>query len=331
MRDLSSSTNGPSVMRCNIDYEKLKLQDFFNWGINAFSTRYEPNNNRFAITYSKGNENKSEDVTMYINDNKIMDKLRFRKHVVVSTINNDSIELTSYDKEIESGYTLLGSDADILRNIVSNGIWNSETCDGLPEYTFVYDNRKYGIEVFSSQIHITDMSGKSKGEIVCTGEEFNTLKMIVDKAKGYRSSKIAEAEFALISSNSKLVLGKEIADFPKIPISTTENRGDGYVWDDIVYDDIQIKVVKNTDDGSQPILEMVTTSNNYETPRGIRVGDNIEELKEAYPIYLKKDYHGDWGEYYLYDPDDDIGFCKIMFYLKNDVITKISVFNGIDG
>ncbi len=140
-----------------------------------------------------------------------------------------------------------------------------------------------------------------------------------------------ETEFALISGNSKLVLGKEITDFPKVPVSTTENRGDGYVWDDIVYDDIKIRVVKNTDDGSHPILEMETTSNNYETPRGIKVGDDAEALKEAYLGYIEKDHHGDWGDYYIFNPEDEFGFFKIMFYTENDVITKISVFNGIDG
>lgn len=99
MKDLSSSSNGPNVMRCNIDYEKLNLQDFFNWGINAFSTKYELNNNRFAITYSKGNEDKSEDVTIYINDNEIIDKLTFRKHI---SSNINALTFTSaYGFQIE--------------------------------------------------------------------------------------------------------------------------------------------------------------------------------------------------------------------------------------
>ena len=182
MRDLSSSTNGPSVMRCNIDYEKLKLQDFYNWGVNAFSTKYEPNNNRFVITYSKGNENKSEDVTIYINDTEIMDKLSYRKHIVEIQTNNNSIELKTYEAENDVSYTLSDSDSNIIKNIISSGKWNKETCDGLPEYTFILDNRKYGIEIFSSQIHITDMSGQ-KGEIVCTGDEFNALKRIIELVK----------------------------------------------------------------------------------------------------------------------------------------------------
>ncbi|MBQ9314778.1 MAG: hypothetical protein IJ220_07320 [Clostridia bacterium] len=101
--------------------------------------------------------------------------------------------------------------------------------------------------------------------------------------------------------------------------------------DDIVYNDIQIRVVKNTDDGSQPILEIVTTSNNYETPREIKVGDDVETLRGTYPEYIEKHYHDEWGDYYLFDQENDIGFCKIMFYTENDVITKILVFDGIDG
>ena len=188
MRDLSSSTNGPSVMRCNIDYEKLNLEDFYNWGVNAFSTRYEPNNNRFAITYSKGNADKTEDVTIYINDTEIMDKLSYRKHIVEIQTNNNSIELKTYEAENDVSYTLSDSDSNIIKNIIFSGKWNKETCDGLPAYTFVYDNRKYGIEIFSSQIHITDMSGKGKGEIVCTGDDFYLLKPIIDKINGYRNA-----------------------------------------------------------------------------------------------------------------------------------------------
>ena len=66
---------------------------------------------------------------------------------------------------------------------MSSDDWNRETCDGLPEYTFLYDNRKYGIEVYSSQIHIIDMSGKGIGELVCTGEDFEALKAIMEKVK----------------------------------------------------------------------------------------------------------------------------------------------------
>ena len=193
MRDLSSSTNGPSVMRCNIDYEKLNLKDFYNWGVNAFSTKYEPNNNRFAITYSKGNADKTEDVTIYINDTEIMDKLSYRKHIVEIQTNNNSIELKTYEAENDVSYTLSDSDSNIIKNIISSGKWNKETCDGLPEYTFILDNRKYGIEVFSSQIHITDMSGQ-KGEIVCTGDDFNTLKRIIELVKPRNIEKSVDIE-----------------------------------------------------------------------------------------------------------------------------------------
>lgn len=176
----------------------------------------------------------------------------------------------------------------------------------------------------SSEKLIEDVSN-IKEEII-ENKEINDLKQETDNENNNQ-----ETEFALLSGNSKLVLGKEITDFPKVPISTTENRGDGFVWDDIAYDDIQIRVVKNTDDGSHPILEMVTTSNNYETPRGIKVGDDAKTLEEAYLGYIEKDHHGDWGDYYIFSPEDELGFFKIMFYTENDVITKISVFDGIDG
>ncbi len=81
MRDLSNSSNTPSVLVGYIDKEKLILQDYFNWGINSFLTTYEPNQNRFAITYSKGNSEKWEEATIYIKDSEIMDKLSLRKHI----------------------------------------------------------------------------------------------------------------------------------------------------------------------------------------------------------------------------------------------------------
>lgn len=140
-----------------------------------------------------------------------------------------------------------------------------------------------------------------------------------------------KTEFTLINNDIILNIGSEIKDFPKEPISTTEDSGDGYVWDDIAYDDIQIRIVKNTEDNKYPILEMTTTSNNYETPRGIKVGDNVEALKEAYSKYLTYEYHDELGNYYIFDPEDDIGFRKIKFCIANNVITKIIVYDGIDG
>lgn len=329
MRDLSSSTNGPSVMRCNIDYEKLELQDFYNWGVNAFSTKYEPNNNRFVITYSKGNENKSEDVTIYINDNEIMDKLSFRKHIVESTINNNTIELTTYDKEIESSYILLGSDADILKNIVSNGIWTSETCDGLPEYTFVYDSRKYGIEVFSSQIHITDMSGKGKGEIVCTGDEFNTLKAIIDKANVYRSSKTNEIQTTTIdglninnlkysTTATKLL---PFADNPEV-YKELENISK---QDFSVYKEIWDKIPQNIVEFDDPTVNIFFKNNgryfeevneeDYESV--ISTHEVFEKMKDKYKTFLAEKYGAS------YDVSGKVRFVLYTDY--NEKLNKVPV------
>jgi len=189
----------------------------------------------------------------------------------------------------------------------------------------------YGSGYSSNYIKSEEMKREQIRKKLITLNTYLTIEKAETNDNVQETGNNQETEFALISGNSKLVLGKEITDFSKVPISTTENRGDGYVWDDIVYDDIKIRVVKNTDDGSYPILEMVTTSNNYETPRGIKVGDDAETLKEAYLGYIEKDYHGDWGDYYIFHSEDKFGFCKIMFYTENDVITKISVFDRIDG
>ena len=72
-----NASNSPSSLMFYIDDEKLNLPDFFNWGVNAISKRYDADTNRFAITYCKGNAEKNEYVTIYYNENEIMDKLTF--------------------------------------------------------------------------------------------------------------------------------------------------------------------------------------------------------------------------------------------------------------
>lgn len=278
MKDLSSSTNGPSVMRCNIDYEKMNLKDFFNWGINAFSTRYEPSNRRFAITYSKGNAEKTEDATIYINDTEIMDKLNYRKHIVEIQTNNNSIELKTYEAENDVSYTLSDSDSSIIKNIISNGKWNKETCDGLPEYTFVLDNRKYGIEIFSSQIHITDMSGK--GEIVCTDDEFNTLKSIIELIKPRNSENPNGVE------SNKVTIKNGPNDYDSINVgrieSFIENSNNG------VEDEIEITQFTIEGDPIVTTVRFNAIDGTFEL-----IKDNTQD-KFGKPEIIKKEYNSSY-------------------------------------
>lgn len=134
-------------------------------------------------------------------------------------------------------------------------------------------------------------------------------------------------EYSLITEdNKKVILNEDIKLFDKEAISEEEGRGDGFHWKDYVYDDIEIHALIS-DDGIERCNRIITTSQNYKTPRGIKVGDSLEELIKLYPETLKDS----WNNVYIYDPEDEIGFNRIFFTLKNDVIIEIKLENGIDG
>ena len=326
MRDLSSSTNGPSVMRCNIDYEKLNLKDFYNWGVNAFSTKYEPNNNRFAITYSKGNNDKSEDVTIYINDNEIMDKLSFRKHIVESKTNDNSIELKTYEAENDVSYTLSSSDSDDLKNIVLNGKWNKETCDGLPEYTFILDNRKYGIEVFSSQIHITDMSGQ-KGEIVCTEDDFNQLKNIIDNIKprtSMQNDELSGLNLENLQYSEKAQTLLTFADEPEVYkeleyLSKQDYRAIKEMWNRIPQNIVEFdNPIINVRFKNNGIFFEEVNEEEYESV--ISTHEVFEKMKDKYRIFLAEKYGNN------YDVSGKVRFVLYTdYYEKLDKVPVILV------
>ena len=327
MRDLSSSTNGPSVMRCNIDYEKLNLKDFYNWGVNAFSTKYESNNNRFAITYSKGNENKSDDVTIYINDTEIMDKLSYRKHIVEIQTNNNSIELKTYEAENDVSYTLSDSDSNIIKNIISSGKWNKETCDGLPEYTFILDNRKYGIEIFSSQIHITDMSGKGKGEIVCTEDDFNQLKNIIDNIKprtSMQNDELSGLNLENLQYSEKAQTLLPFADEPEVYkeleyLSKQDYSAIKEMWN---------RIPQNIVEFDNPIINVRFKNNGIyfeevneeEYESVITTHEVLEKMKNKYRIFLAEKYGAN------YDVSGKVRFVLYTdYYEKLDKVPVILV------
>ena len=126
--------------------------------------------------------------------------------------------------------------------------------------------------------------------------------------------------------NKKVILNEDINLFSKEPISEEEGRGDGFHWKDYVYDDIEIHALIG-DDGIERCNRIITTSQNYKTPREIKVGDSLEELLKLYPEASKDP----WNNIYIYHPEDEIGFNRIFFTLKNDVIIEIKLENGIDG
>ena len=138
-------------------------------------------------------------------------------------------------------------------------------------------------------------------------------------------------EFSLSSNETKARIGAELTSFEKEPISQKEDRGDGFHWIDYTYDDIEVTAMFDGDDIKQYIHAMETNSSNYETTRKIKVGDSLESLKVAYPEDLNQNvWNTEETEYVYYSPEK-YGFNRIFFFLKNDVITRIRIENGIDG
>ena len=137
-------------------------------------------------------------------------------------------------------------------------------------------------------------------------------------------------EFALLADGFTINLNSDISTLNMEAINVKEDSGDGFQWKDYLYEDAVITALI-TDDNTESIIKITTTSDNYKTPRGIKVGDNLELLKELYKDNLVKGLTDSNETYYIYDSEDDIGFNRIYFYLENDNISKIEVINGIDG
>ncbi len=139
---------------------------------------------------------------------------------------------------------------------------------------------------------------------------------------------ISDKELLLLSEdNIRFKLNADVSTIDKEPISENEGRGDGFHWKEYSYGDIFVKALVG-DDNSTQIIRISTTSDNYKTPRDIKVGDGLEKLIEKYPKDLTKTLSDEVC--YVYEPQI-IGFNRIFFYLENDIITKIVLENGIDG
>jgi len=139
---------------------------------------------------------------------------------------------------------------------------------------------------------------------------------------------VRNKELLLLSDDSiQFKLNADVSTIDKEPISEKEGRGDGFYWKDYSYEDVSVRALIG-DDNSTRIIHISTTSNNYKTPREIKVGDSLEKLQEKYPEDLTKGLSDEVC--YVYVPQS-IGVNRIYFYLENDIITKIVVENGIDG
>ena len=136
-------------------------------------------------------------------------------------------------------------------------------------------------------------------------------------------------EFCLISENTIIELNSDMANISMKPTSVEHGSGDGFKWTDNKYEDVEIRAMIS-DDNKSIINKISTESTAYETTRGIKVGDNTKKLKDLYKDYLTYSESIE-RKYYVYDPDNDIGFKRIFFYVENDVINKIIIEDGIDG
>lgn len=135
-------------------------------------------------------------------------------------------------------------------------------------------------------------------------------------------------ELLMLSDDGmKFKLNADMSTIGKESIGEIEGSGDGFHWKEYTYEDIFVKALL-TDGNSTNIILISTTSNNYKTPRDIKVGDSLKKLQEKYKDELTKANSDE--TYYIYEPEV-VGFNRIYFYIENDIITKITLENGIDG
>lgn len=139
----------------------------------------------------------------------------------------------------------------------------------------------------------------------------------------------SKSEFCLISEDTIIELNSDLLKLQMKPIRVENGSGDGFKWTDKKYDNIEIKALISEDNRSI-INKISTESDAYETSRGIKVGDNTRKLKDLYKEYLAYSESVE-RKYYIYDPENDIGFKRIYFYVDNDIINKIIIEDGIDG
>lgn len=138
-----------------------------------------------------------------------------------------------------------------------------------------------------------------------------------------------KTEFCLVSKNTIIELDSDMSKLQMKPISVEPGSGDGFRWTDNKYEDVEIKALIS-DDNKSIINKISTESPAYETSRGIKVGDSVTKLEDTYKEDLTYSQSVE-RKYYVYDPDNDIGFKRIFFYVENNAIYKIIIEDGIDG
>ncbi|MBR2247481.1 MAG: DUF4362 domain-containing protein [Bacilli bacterium] len=218
------------------------------------------------------------------------------------------------EESSQMSFELSREKSDALRFMVTNTTnWNKETCDGIPYYTFEIDNNKYGIEVYSSQIHIVDLSN-GKGEAVFTGDEYSelenilTLKDILDS----RLENVITTEDTIIIPN-----GKNENESQHIYRITkfVENAQNGI--------EDEIKIIQYTIEGD-PITKDVRYNSSNGT-FGI-ITDTTQDkfgVQEVYNNVYDSSYKAEAGkmqingenyyEFKLVSGENDVSICRFMY------------------
>lgn len=92
------------------------------------------------------------------------------------------------------------------------------------------------------------------------------------------------------------------------------------------YDGIELKLFSPKDNGNSFfILNMYIDHNNYQTPRGIRVGDTLDDLNEKYPeIKPVLDGRQDGTDRYVIEEG---AYNYLVFEIEEDVIVNIRIYH----
>ncbi|MBE7029577.1 MAG: hypothetical protein E7405_04950 [Ruminococcaceae bacterium] len=138
-----------------------------------------------------------------------------------------------------------------------------------------------------------------------------------------------KTEFCLVSKTNIIEINSDIEKLNMEPLSVEHGAGDGFKWTIHKYSDIEIKTLLS-DNNKSVINKISTKSPVYRTIRYIGVGDSVSKLIDSY----KNDLEYSWSiekSYYVFDPQNDIGFKRIFFYIDNDIINEIIIEDGIDG
>ena len=224
------------------------------------------------------------------------------------------ITLTTYEIEEanQKSFELSKENSDALKFIVTNiKKWDKITCDGLPDYTFEIDNNKYGIEIYSSQIHIVDRSN-GRGEAVFTGDEYSEIEKKLKDILDSRLDRTVTSEDTIIIPNGK----NEKVLQHKIRIGKfVENTKRGI--------DDEIKIIQYTIEGD-PIIKDVRYNSSNGTFEIIT--DTTQDkfgVQEVYNNVYDSSYKAKAGEiqingdnYYefkLISEENEANICRFMY------------------